>query len=209
MSDRPLILSATGPLDAAVDAFRAGGVIACPTETFYGLCVDPFDAGAVRRLFELKGRGFDKPVSCIVKDVEMLWTIAAEVPPAALILIERFWPGPLTIVFKARPHIPPGLLAGTGRIGARVSSDAVARRLVDALGSPMTATSANPAGKAPAVTAREVAGYFDGSVDVVIDGGRAPGGMPSTVVDVTGDEVVVVREGAVPASEVVALVGDP
>lgn len=198
---RPVILSRSSTFDEAVRAFKSGGVIAYPTETFYGLCVDPFNIEAVERLFRLKGRPGNNPVSVIIKDVPMLSAIASEVPPAALGLIKRFWPGPLTIVFKARPSVPPELTGYTGKIGVRASSNPVAARLSSVLDSPITATSANPTGKRPAVAPEEVIEYFNGGIEVLIDGGVLPGKTGSTVVDATSGMVVVVREGVISSEE--------
>lgn len=198
----PLILNASSTLDAAREVFKRGGVIAYPTETFYGLCVDPFNAEAVQKLFTLKGRSAKNPVSVIIPDVSMLEEVAIEVPPAARVLIKKFWPGPLTLVFKARSNVPPLLLGSTGKIGVRVSSSPVAKRLSEALSSPITATSANPSGSPPPASAEKVLAYFNGSIDVLIDGGRLPGRLGSTVVDATGERLTVVRAGEVPTEEI-------
>ncbi len=198
----PLILNASAALDAAREAFKRGGVIAYPTETFYGLCVDPFNEQAVNRLFTLKGRSGKNPVSVIIPDVSLLEEVAAEITPLARALIKRFWPGPLTLIFKARPAVPPLLLGSTGKIGVRVSSNPVAKRLSEVLSSPITATSANPSGSPPPVSPQEVLEYFNGSIDVLIDGGRLPGRLGSTVVDASGERPVVVRAGEVPAEDI-------
>ena len=198
----PLILNASSTLDAAREVFKRGGVIAYPTETFYGLCVDPFNEGAVERLFTLKGRTAKNPVSVIIPAVSMLEKVAVEVTPLARTLIKRFWPGPLTVIFKARSNVPPLLLGSTGKIGVRVSSSPVAKRLSETLSSPITATSANPSGSQPPASAEEVLAYFNGSIDVLIDGGRLPGRLGSTVVDATGESLAVVRAGEVPTEEI-------
>lgn len=201
-NNAPLILNAFAALDEALRAFKRGGVIAYPTETFYGLCVDPFNKEAVKKLFTLKGRSPKNPISVIISDVSMLDEIAAGVTPAASALMKRFWPGPLTIIFKASSKVPAELLGSTGKIGVRVSGSAVARRLSETLSSPITATSANPAGKSPPNAPEEVIGYFNGTIDILIDGGRLPGRSGSTVVDASGEGIRVVREGEVPAEEI-------
>lgn len=201
-SDSPLILKASCALDEAREVFRRGGVIAYPTETFYGLCVDPFNTEAVERLFTLKGRSARSPVSVIISDLSMLEEVAVEVTADSKTLMKKFWPGPLTLIFKARPNVPPELLGSTGKIGVRVSSNPIAQRLSQALSSPITATSANPAGRTPPVSAEEVLGYFDGSIDILIDGGRLKGRLGSTVVDASGDGLKVVRVGEVPIEEI-------
>jgi len=201
---KPVIIKSSDPIDEAVEAFRRGGVIAYPTETFYALGADPFNAEAVKKVFALKGRPAKNPVSVIVKDREMLARVAASVPEAAYRLMERFWPGPLTIIFDALPSVPALLTAGTGSIGARVSSSPLSQKLTSVLDSPITATSANPSGKAPALTAERVIEYFDGLIDVIIDGGTLKGRLGSTIVDVTGDGIKILREGEIPSEEIKA-----
>lgn len=196
-----ITLKSNDLLDKAVEVFKAGGVIAYPTETFYGLGVDPFNTNAVERLFSLKGRSFKDPIPIIAGDIEMAERLVETVPPVAGALIERYWPGPLTLVFKARANVPELLTAHTGKIGIRVSSGPHAKRLINALGSPITSTSANPTGRPPAAEPDEVLAYFEDSIDVLIDGGRLTAERPSTVVDVTGERPALIREGAIEAKD--------
>jgi len=198
---KPLISGPDFPPEKVREVFKNGGVIAYPTETFYGLGVDPFNIRAVKRLFLLKGRPEKNPISLIIKDRLMLERLVQGVPHAAEKLIEKFWPGPLTIIFKAKAHLPAELLANTGKVGVRVSSNPVAQRLVEELDSPMTATSANPSGKEPPRSPSEVIGYFNGSIDMLIDGGALAGRFGSTIVDITNDRIEIIREGAIPASK--------
>ena len=198
---KPLIIKAPSPLDPAVKILRSGGVIAYPTETFYGLGVDAFNTAAVERLVKLKGRPGGKPISVIIKDACVLKTVAREVPPDATRLIKRFWPGPLTIVFKAVDGLPAALTGESATIGVRVSADPTAGRLVAELSAPLTATSANPSGEEPPVTAEEVLRYFGKRLDAIIDGGRLPGRSASTVVDVTGAELKILRAGMIDPGE--------
>jgi L-threonylcarbamoyladenylate synthase len=172
-----------------------------PTETFYGLGVDPFNAKAVERLFLLKGRSFKDPIPIVAGDREMVERLVETVPLAAETLIQRYWPGPLTIVFKARAEVPELLTARTGKIGVRISSSQVVKKLLASLKSPLTSTSANPSGEPPALEPGEVLKYFEGRLDLLIDGVRLTAKKPSTVVDVTGERLVVLREGAVPAKD--------
>lgn len=185
------------PLREAARILRAGGVVAFPTETFYGLGAAACDDSAVRRVFDLKGRPASKPLLVLVDSIAMAETVAADVPDAARPLMARHWPGPLTLVFRARPGVPETVTAGTGTIGVRVPGHPAARALVAALGAPVTAPSANPAGERPPTTAAEVLAYFDGSLDLVLDGGPTPGGPPSTVLDMTADPPAVIRPGAI------------
>jgi L-threonylcarbamoyladenylate synthase len=197
-----LIIKPASPLDPVIQIIRKGGVIAYPTETFYALGVDPFNVGAVEKLVKLKARPASKPISIIIKDVSVLKDVTREVPPVAGPLMERFWPGPLTIVFKAMDGLPIALTGESGTIGVRVSANPTAGRLAAGLSGAITATSANPSDEEPPVTAGEVLGYFDGEIDALIDGGRLPGKNASTIVDVTGGMVEVLRAGAIPKAEI-------
>jgi L-threonylcarbamoyladenylate synthase len=175
---------------------RAGGLVAFPTETFYGLGAAAHDAGAVRRVFAVKGRPEGKPLLVLVDSVAMAERVA-EVTPLGRELMARHWPGALTLVLRARACVPAEVTAGTGTIGVRWSPHPVARGLVAALGAPVTAPSANRADAPPPTTAAAVLAAFDGAVDLVLDGGPAAGGPPSTVADVTADAPRVLRRGAV------------
>jgi L-threonylcarbamoyladenylate synthase len=188
---------APAALRAAAEVLRGGGLVAFPTETFYGLGAHAFDEAAVARVFRAKGRPGDKPLLVLVDSVGMVERVAREVPPRARRLMERYWPGPLTLVLPAAPGVPVGLTAGTGTIGVRLSGHAVARGLVAALGAPVTAPSANRHGEASPRTADEVIAELGAAVDVVLDGGATPGGPPSTVLDLTGATPAVLRPGAV------------
>jgi L-threonylcarbamoyladenylate synthase len=184
-------------VEEAARVVRAGGLVAFPTETFYGLGADALDAEAVSRVFRAKGRPPDKPLLILVDSVTMVSTIAASVPPLAARLMARHWPGPLTLVLPARPGLPPALTAGTGTIGVRLPGHALARALVRAVGSPVTAPSANPHGAASPRTAAEVAAALGVAVDLILDGGITAGGAPSTLVDVTGPRARILRAGVV------------
>jgi len=197
---RVIAIDAVAPtrvtLRAAVDTLRAGGVVALPTETFYGLAVPGLDAGSVRRLFELKGRPDSKPLLVLVDSVAMAETVAC-VTAAARDLMMRYWPGALTLVLPAHARVPSVVTAGTGTLGLRLSPHPIARGLVELLGEPVTAPSANPNGLAPPTTAAGVLAYFRDAIDLVLDGGTTPGGEPSTVLDLTVEPSRVLRQGAV------------
>jgi len=183
-------------LRAAADTLRAGGVVALPTETFYGLAAAALVAGSVQRIFELKGRPDSKPLLVLVASVAMAETVA-RVTPAARDLMLRYWPGALTLVLPALPMVPSVVTAGTATLGVRLSPHAVARGLVELLGEPVTAPSANPNALAPPTTAAGVLAYFPEGLDLVLDGGTTPGGEPSTVLDLTAEPARVLRQGAV------------
>lgn len=195
-----LAVDPTAPApDAIAEAaavLEAGGIVAFPTETFYGLGVAALDAAAVRRLFALKARPESRPILVLVDDPARIERFAL-LTTGARELIARHWPGALTLVLPARPVVPPELTAGTGTIGVRQPAHAVPRALAAALGAPVTAPSANLTGEAPPTTAAEVIAVFDGRIDLVLDGGPTHGGPPSTVLDVTVDPPRLVREGAV------------
>ncbi len=183
-------------LASAAAALGRGGLVAIPTETFYGLAAAAEEPEPVRRLLAVKGRAAGKPVLVLVDSVAMAERIA-EVDGRARALIARHWPGPLTLVLRARPGLPAEITAGTGTVGVRLPAHAVARGVVTALGGPVTAPSANPAGLDPPTTAAGVLAHFDGRIDLVLDAGPTAGGRPSTLVDVTVDPPRVLRAGAV------------
>lgn len=184
-------------LRRAADVLRGGGVIAFPTETFYGLGADALRPEAVARVRRLKGRADDKPLLLLVDSIAMVESLVTTITPAARALMARHWPGPLTLVLPARAVLPVEVTAGTGAVGVRLSSHAVARGLVRAFGGPVTAPSANVAGAPPPVTAAAaLAGLGDG-VDLALDAGPTPGGPASTVLDVSADPPRVLRPGAV------------
>ena len=194
-------------LRGAADIVRRGGVIAFPTETFYGLGACPFDACAVQRIFDLKGRPFqDAPILVLVRSRADLETLAVEITPAAERLMEACWPGPLTIVFRASVAVPSVLTAGTGTIGVRLPAHPDVQRLLEAVGGPLTATSANRSGRPPAMTVDEVERTLGDGVDAILDGGATPGGLPSTVVDTTVTPPRVIREGRVSTAAVLAII---
>ena len=183
-------------VEEALAVLREGGIVAYPTETFYGLAVDARSRAACDRLFALKGRPPEKALPCIVSGVPQLEEVARSLGKAALLLARRFWPGPLTLVVEARP----GLAASSpeGGIAVRASGVRLARELAQGLGAPVTATSANRSGSRPATTAEEALSELGSELDLLLDGGPCPGGLPSTIVDVREIPPRLVREGRVP-----------
>lgn len=174
------------------------GLVAFPTETYYGLGADAREPGAVQRVFEVKGRPGSKPLLLLVDSLAMLESLVEAIPSEARALMERHWPGPLTVVLRARAVVLGAVTAGTGTVGIRIPGHPVARALVRALGAPITAPSANPSGGPPPATARDVLAAFEGKIELVLDAGRTAGGPPSTVVDATVDPPTILRAGAVP-----------
>jgi len=182
---------------AAVAVLRSGGVVAYPTDTLYGLAVDPCNDAAVERLFAVKGRASASAIALIAADAAMAEQVAANgFGPLERRLAAAFWPGPLTIVVPAARRMAAAL-APRGTLGVRVPAHAVARALSAAFGECITATSANPAGRPPSVTADDVAATLDERIDFLVDAGPTTGGPPSTVVEVIDARVTLHRAGAV------------
>lgn len=185
----------------AAKIISAAGVIAFRTDTFYGLGVDPFNAAAIAKIRELKGREENKPILLLLADVSVVERFITDQSADFDRIAKRFWPGPLTIVGRAVADLPPEITAGTGTVGVRVPDDASVRDLMRECGGALTATSANPAGLSPARTAQEVRDYFKDRIDLIIDGGEVTATEPSTVLDATISPPRVIREGAVSAAD--------
>lgn len=186
----------TGLLKAA-DLIRAGGMVAYPTESFYGLAVNAADEEAIQRLFAIKKRRSDHPVLILIHSIEVLDQCVASIPEMAHKLIRQFWPGGLTLVFKAGSNLSPLLSAYTGKIGIRLSSHPVATELVKAVGVPITGTSANISGQPACVNAVEVLHSLGEGVDLILDGGATKGAPGSTILDITVTPPKILRQGIV------------
>jgi L-threonylcarbamoyladenylate synthase len=185
-----------------------GGILALPTETFYALAVDPYQPRALARLFTLKERSPEKAVLLLVANREMAARAVRETPETGARLMARFWPGPLTLILPAAGDLPDLVTAGSGTVGLRQPRQTVLVDLLAALGFPVTGTSANRAGRKPLTLALEVAREFGEEIDLILDAGPCPGGLPSTVVDVTATPPRLVRPGAVPIRELLELIPD-
>lgn len=181
----------------AAAVIKAGGLVALPTDTLYGLSVNPFDAAAVQRVFVVKGRTMENALPLIASDVEQISRMLGTVDGAGAKLAASFWPGPLTILMTAPPALPHEVTGATGRVGVRVPAHTVSRQLCAASGSVLTATSANISGQPASNDPDRVAATIGGDLDVLLDAGKAPGGLPSTIVDTTGPEPRLVRAGAI------------
>jgi L-threonylcarbamoyladenylate synthase len=190
-----------------VRILRGGGIVAYPTETFYGLGADASNETAVDKLFRVKGRAFRNPVSVIVGHESAVPPLVKEIPAAARILMKRFWPGPLTLVFAASAEVLPRLTAGTGKIGIRVSSHPIARIMANALQGPITATSANLSGGPECSSASEAVITFGDTIEAIVTGVDTPGGRGSTILDVTVSPTALLREGAIPHDTILAALG--
>ncbi|PLX47827.1 MAG: threonylcarbamoyl-AMP synthase [Desulfobulbaceae bacterium] len=181
-------------LQEAATVIRQGGIVAFPTETYYGLAVDPFNEAALARLYEVKQRPEHKPILTLISRRDQLLQLVESVPACLLPLMD-LWPAPLTLVFPARRGLSSLLTAGTNTIGVRISPHPLAQQFVGLCRQPLTATSANLSGSPPATTAAEVADQFADSLDCIIDGGTTSGGAGSTLVGCQGRRLVLLRRG--------------
>ena len=184
-------------IQKAVRLLKQGGLIAFPTETYYGLGVDPFNKEALQRLFRVKRRNADKAVLVLVADKSQVERFADSIPADFNTLMAAFWPGPLTLVFPARSNVPELLTGGTGTVGIRQSPNSIAIQLLQEFKGPITATSANHSGARPATTAAQVHEIFGDEVDLIVDGGATPGGQGSTLVEFDR-EISCIRAGKIP-----------
>lgn len=192
----------TDDVEKAVRIIRNGGLTAVPTETVYGLAGNGLDAAVVEKIYQVKGRPARKPLSLMVAGPEAIDALCADVPPAAYSLAARFWPGPLTIVLRAKDHIPENVLAGGSTVGLRCPDSPETLALLRACGLPLAAPSANPSGAESPRSAADVAAFFDGVIDAVIDGGACRVGIESTVAALTPDGLSVLRAGALPEADI-------
>lgn len=189
-----------GALEQILSFLRAGGVIAFPTDTAYGLGADPFNDGAVRRIFEIKGRPETKPILLLVNSMEMANRVAT-FSDRAMALAERFWPGPLTMILPANESVPSVVTAGTGTVGVRWADALFDQRLITAFDRPITATSANLAGRPSTVNVKEVCEQLGKSIDLIVDGGTLPARGGSTLLDLTTIPARLLREGPIAEAE--------
>ena len=191
------------PIQKAVDILRAGGVIAFPTETVYGLAGDATSDRAVNKIYDLKGRDTEKPLSIQVPDLETLWQYVDK-NDVAEALARHFWPGPLTMVCKCKrgTAISSFVNKGGATLGVRMPQHPVALTLLKAFGKPLAVPSANLSGKAPATTVAQVEKIFGDALDFYLDGGDSDVGTPSTVVDVSEGAVQVLRQGAIDLADI-------
>jgi len=194
-------------LEKVINAIKAGKTIAFPTESFYALGVSAYCEAAIRKVFAIKGREQAKPLPLIIEGPFMLKEVTAEIPEIAHSLIQEFWPGGLTLIFKASSKIPSSLTADTSTIAVRNSSHALARLLVASAQVPLTATSANLSGDKSCSSAAEVEKQLGGLIDIIVDGGTTEGLMPSTMVDLTKTPPQMVREGIIPRKRLQAFIG--
>jgi len=188
---------AAAALAEAVAILQAGGVVAMPTDTLYGLAADPFSSEAVARVFAVKGRSTDRAMPLVAADVDQVVNQLGPLSELAQRLASKYWPGPLTLLVARPSSIPADVAGGRTEIGVRVPAHAVTRELCRVSGRLLTATSANLSGAPPSNDPDDIERALRTGVDLLLDAGRTPGGPPSTIVDVTGREVRLVRAGAI------------
>ena len=199
MGDRSKI---SDSLERAVEILRAGGVIAIPTDTVYGIAANALDVNAVSRVFALKGRADTSPAPVLVADADDLFRYGIGVSDDAAALARAFWPGGLTIVVRRSERIPSIVTGGLDTVGLRVPNHPTPRALAAALGAPITGTSANFTGTPPLTSAEDVVAALGYGLDITLDGGRLPASQPSTVIDATTTPARILREGAVSRAEI-------
>jgi L-threonylcarbamoyladenylate synthase len=200
------ILSANAPnaIKKALEVLLSGGLVAFPTDTVYGVGVLAFHAEAIESIYIAKNRPMEKAIPVLIGDVEDLIKVANEIPILAARLIARFWPGPLTVLVPKKPTLPEAISA-TSTVGVRVPNHEVARSLLRLAG-PMAVTSANISGQANPTTAQQVFAQLGGRIPLILDGGETPGGIPSTLVDCTGDQIEVLREGPITKAQLISAI---
>jgi L-threonylcarbamoyladenylate synthase len=190
-----------GQVKKCAAVIRAGGIAAYPTDTVYGLGADVYNGGAVAKVFAAKRRPLNLPLPVLIADTSQLDELTADIPPPAKLMMDKFWPGGLTIVFNKAPGFNSPVLCGGSKVAVRMPGHAVTLRLIKEVGRPIVGTSANLHNQPSVLTALEVSAQSGPAVDFILDGGPCPGGIESTVVDVTVDPPAILRQGAVPATD--------
>lgn len=183
-----------------VKVLQNGGIIAYPTDTFYGLGVNCFIKNSILRIYRLKRREYSKPLSLVVSDMDMVEEVAVDISSFFRALASEFWPGPLTLVLKASSNLPKELQSSEGSIGVRLPAISWLRYLIREAAFPLTATSANVSGEREIFQPERIIKDFYGKVDLIVDGGKTSGTLPSTVIDLASGRPKILREGAVPLS---------
>lgn len=189
-------------IDKAIEILKNGGIVAFPTDTVYGLGGDVFNVRAAERIYRVKQRSRHLPLPVLLADSTQLADIVTSVPETARCLIKHFWPGGLTLVLPKKDTLPDIITAGSNKVAVRIPDHIVPLTLIRALGVPIIGTSANISDKPSPVTAEEVEQQLGGQVDLIIDMGRCPGGLESTVVDVTGEVPIILRQGIIADKEI-------
>ncbi len=197
-----------GALEQAAALLRQGSLVAFPTDTVYGLGALVWHEASVARIYWAKARPPEKAIPVLLAGVGQLPLLGIDASPLLLALAERFWPGPLTLVVRCDASVPDIVTAGTQTVAVRVPAHAAALRLFDLTGQPLAVTSANLSGRANPLTAQDVVAQLDGRIEAIVDGGACPGGVPSTVLDLTVSPPRVLRQGPVTALDLRFVIGD-
>lgn len=192
----------------AGDVIRRGGLVAFPTETVYGLGADGMDAAASAKIYAAKGRPSDNPLILHIADIGQLDDIASEIPDKARLLMDSFWPGPMTLIFKKKAEVPYGTTGGLDTVAVRFPEHQIAIRLIKAAGTPIAAPSANTSGRPSPTKAQHVIEDMNGRIDMILDGGPVGIGIESTIVDVTQDIPMILRPGYITKAMLENIVGE-
>ena len=192
---------------AAGEILKNGGIVAFPTDTVYGLGAVYTDTEAVAEIFRAKGRDEGKPLSILISDAKDVRLLSDNIPERAWKLFGAFWPGALTVIVEKNDSVPGVVAAGGSTVGIRMPASDIARKIIKEAGSPLAAPSANTSGKRSAVTAEEVSEDLDGKIDMIVDGGACPVGLSSTVVDITGEEIRILRTGSISRADIEEALG--
>ncbi|MFN0157939.1 MAG: L-threonylcarbamoyladenylate synthase [Bacteroidota bacterium] len=191
-----------GALLQAAEAIRKGGTIVYPTDTLYGIGADALNPGAVRKVSLAKRRTEAKPILLLIPNLDVLNSLVRDIPASAQLLMKEFWPGPLTLVFNALPHVPEELTRGTGTVGVRLPANPLCIKLLELCGCPLTSSSANITGQPVHTTVGDIQGQLGDSIDLYLDAGMLQARVPSTVLDVSREAVTLVREGAISREQI-------
>lgn len=205
---KTIIIKDLENFNKAVEIIRSGGLVAAPTETVYGLCANALNETAVANIFKAKGRPNDNPLIVHIANLDMLYDLVTDVSPTAKLLIDNFWPGPLTLIFKAKDIVPPAVTAGLDTVAIRFPSHPLMQKLINDSGLPIAAPSANTSGKPSPTNAHRVIEDMDGKIDCIIDGASSLYGVESTIVDTTSEIPTVLRPGGITYEMLEEVVGE-
>ena len=189
-------------LEQAAELIKQGKIVVFPTETVYGIGTNGLNANAVKKLYEVKKRPINKPISLLVSDIKMVEQIAKDITEIEYKIMEKFFPGPLTIILKKKDIVPDIVAAGQDTVGVRMPSGEIARKLVEIAGVPIAAPSANISGEPSGTNLQEIKKYFEGKADFFIDGGVSELGVSSTIVKVIDDKPVILRQGSITLEQI-------
>jgi L-threonylcarbamoyladenylate synthase len=198
------VLDAAAPhaIEWVAQTILEGGVVALPTDTVYGIAASVANDAALARIYEIKGRDASQPLPILVDSPDVLERLSPGIDPRVALLLDRFWPGPLTVAIPARPGLARPLIGPGETVGVRMPNHPLALEIIGKVGGMIACTSANYSGEPPASTAAEVVATVGPALDVTLDGGNTPGGIPSTVIAIRDGQPVVLREGAIAAEEI-------